>query len=716
MDNKTAEVGQFTSELNPQNVTDEEVQLFDLSLTDDQLIKITANQLTEDISHWETEPWLLTQTDKENIAYLIGIQSDGKVSNPQTQTPYVDNRLFASVRAMLAYATGQPGKPELLPSKTDEKYLTMARQMGSGLYQHVLDHKVNQEFRLATKNLIHRKRGCVKLRYDPDCGPYGDIVTENIDPADIVVGRFSKYGQNPDRIYHKQKCTIQELVAKFPDKKEEVYQYFGFQRGVYSQVSRVVTYWECWFTYYDADGAAEGLCWFIPNSQIILGKMQNPNWIATGSKKEQKIQNLTDYPVKSFVWLNYWNTGRSFIDETCLFDQGRPLQDIINKRGRQIVENADYAQPRVLANGTLWDESDAKKFVNKSPKTIGLLNNMTQEANINNAVMVIPAQQLPSFVMEDKVDARIELDTMMGTPTQFQGANSTSSKNPTLGQDLLIKNQSSALQDDLVGVVMQGWATYYTYLLQMMNTYLDDDYYVMTKGQDGAYNHILLNQKTIDTNVRVTITVDSTLPIDKNSQRATAIQLLQMDKIDLLSAYEMIGLPDPQQLVDRTMRSQLDSLGYLSSVEQQLMSAEAESDIQMIINGKVPDDRDDYDEDYLNYWNLFVSSNRFTKLPPQVQDQLTGYLQQVANKAALTEGLRSSMLNPAGIADVPVNPPAPSRTIRINGMLDPAQSAQAANLPPPQAPAAGSPQAPQPAPKGQASPPRMTTPTQFTTH
>lgn len=711
------DIGTYSKQLDPQNVTDTEVQLFDLDLEDDQLIKICSNQLEDDISHWEKEPWLLSQTDKENIAYMIGVQKDGTVANPNTQTPYVDNRLFASVRAMLAYATGQPAKPELLPSKTDAKYQHIARQTGMGLYQHVLDHNVNDDFRLATKNLISRKRGCIKLRFDEDYGPFGDIRTENVDPADVVVGRFSKYGQNPERIYHKQKASIQALADKFPDQKDVIFAYYGFKRGVYSQTSRIVTYWECWFSYYDPnDGKCEGLCWFIPNSDIILGKMKNPNWIYKGSKKQQKITNMTNAPIKPFVWLNYWNTGRSFIDETCLFDQGRPLQDILNKRGRQIVENADYANPRVLANGSLWDEGDAKKFVNKSPKTIGLLNNMTPDANINNAVMVIQPSQLPSFVMEDKLDARNELDTMMGTPSQFRGSQSSSAANPTLGQDILIKNQAGALQDDLVGVVNNSWETYYTYLLQMMNTYLDDDYFVMSKGQDGEYNHIMLNSDTIDTNVRVTITVDSTLPLDKQSQRATAMQLAQMNRIDDLSLFEILGMPDPEKLTERKLRWEIDRFTYMSSIEQQLMSNEAESDLTLIINGKVPEERDDYDEDYLNHFNLFITSNRFHKLPPATQQKLINFLHGVANKAALTEGLKDSMLNPAGILDTPPLPPLPKKTIQIKGMLDPQDSAQEAGIqPPPQAaPVPGQGSAPkQP---GQPSPPAITTPSQFTTH
>lgn len=722
-------LGEFTNNLDPRSETEKLIQLFDLDLEDEQLLKICANELEDDIAHWEKEPWLLSLTDKENMAYLIGVQKDARVTNPNTETPYVDNRLFASVRATLAYATGSTAKPELLPSKTDDKYLHVAQQMGLGLYQHAKDHGVNKQFKVAVKNLITRKRGCIKLRYDPDAGPFGDIVTENVDPADIVIGRFSKYGKNPERIFHKQKASISQLCNRFPDAKDQIYAYYGIKRGVYSQTSREVTYWECWFTYYDAnDEECEGLCWFIPRAPFVLGKMQNPNWIYKGSKKQQKIQNMTTYPIKPFVWFNYWNSGRSFIDETCIFDQGRPLQDILNKRGRQIVENADYANPRILANGSLWDEGDAKKFVNKSPKTIGLLNNMAPDANINNAVTVVQPSQLPAFVFQDKLDARAELDVLMMTPSGGQQP----SNMPQVGQGKLLNNTVSQLQDDLVDLVNHAWADYYQYLYHMMNVYLDDDYYVMTKGQQGEYNHILLNNNTIDTNVRITVTVDSNLPIDKPTQRATAMQLAQMQRIDDLSLFEMLGLPEPEKLAERKLRWEIDRYTYMQSIEQKLLSAEAEADITLITNGKQPEERDDYNEDYLNHFNLFITSNRFARLPMDVQGKLTAYLQHVANLAAQTEGLRDSILNPAGIIDRPPIFPLPKREImyRINGMMSPQDTANIAGgesalaVPVTQAQqaqqqAAGGGANPQPgggsapAPLGQPSPPRVQQPSQF---
>lgn len=671
LDNQTSDTSEFAQDLDPTKVVNEPYELFDLDVKDNDLVNRCVKSLNDNIQHWEKRPWLLKRTDIENINYILGEQIDEKYLLP-FQTRYVDNRLFASVRSILAYATGQTAKPACIPSKTDDNYQRIAKNMESFLYQHANDHKVNDKMRLAAKNLIVRKRGCLKLYFDENYGPFGDVCTDNIDPADVVIDRYAKYGQDPNTVYFRQNCTIEELIAKFPDKEQEILNFYSIIQRRYSQMSRYVTYWECWFTYYDSDKKRrQGLCWFIPDSTIILGKMRNPNWIYTGDDKKDRITNFTAEPIKPFTWLNYWNTGRSFIDETCLFDQAVPMQDVLNKRGRQIVENADYANPRVLIDKRVMEQSDAKKWVNKSPKTVGMVDTTNSGNDITKAVMQIPGTQLPSFVLNDKFDARTEIDTLMGTPQQFRGDQTQGTKSPTLGQDLLVKNQAAALQDDIVQSINRGWVDYYTKLLQMQRVYSSDDYWIMTEGEDGQYAQITLTDDNIDTNVRLGVQIDSNLPIDKASQHQMAIQLAQLPgRIDDYSLFKMLGLPEPEKLAERVTKWNIDRMQYAESIETGLYNAEAEEDITLLINNKKPEDRDNYNADYINYWNVFMTTNRYMKLSPQKQERLTAFLAEVADKAALTESLRDTMVNPAGMQDYP--PPMPQPMPGQEGVQAPA--------------------------------------------
>src|SRR4029077_6496791 len=105
----------------------------------------------------------------------------------------------------------------------------------------------------------------------------------------------------------------------------------------------------------------------------------------------------------------------------------------------------------------------------------------------------------------------------------------------TLGRDQMLKTQAGMLQDDLVRCVQISMEMYYNKLLQMMRVYYTDDYWFQVKGGDGKFDFIMLNGDTIDSNVKIGVQVDSTLPLDKASIRATALELAKMQRIDQLT-------------------------------------------------------------------------------------------------------------------------------------------------------------------------------------
>lgn len=668
------------TELYPTDVPFEEL---DLTMSDDMLDKLLVNSLESDRAHWNKKPWNLEKTDTENTGFLLGDQLNDK-DFLKNDAKIVDNRLFSSTRAILSYATGQLAKPEITPSKGDEIYIKGARDTGAALYQHASDDKVDFKVRAAVMNLISRKRGFLKLRFDPNIGLNGDITTEVCNPEDIIIDRFAGYLHNPKKIYHRIRCTIDELCAKFPDKKDEIYTAFGIVRGIYSQTSRMVTYFECWFTYSDTDGSPkEGVCWFVHEKHLILGKMQNPNWVYLKSHKKEMEANVTSIPPKPFVAFNYINTGHSYIDETCLVEQALPLQIALNKRLRQVSDNADYVNGRWVYSKKAFSQEDARNLINKGSRTLA---GVDREDATGSLVNVAP-QQLGAWVENTIADYRNEIDGMMGTPSQFKGAQPDSGD--TLGRDLMIKQQAGALQDDLVRSISMAMEDYYKILLQMMRVYYTDDYWFQCKGGDGKYEFILINGEQLDSNVKVSVQTDSTLPLDKASIRATSMQLWSAGHaIDYKSLMEDLGLPNPDIRAERYLKSNIDPINYLKSIEMDQIDADAESDIQLLIMNKTPEERDNYDQSYFEYFNKFISSNRFQKIQgtnPKAAQRITMFL--VATQHTMMQSLnlqestqRPEIVDAAGIVNDPMPMPIPKTTVHIAGMVDPAQSAQLAGV------------------------------------
>lgn len=656
-------------------------ETLNLTMSDSDLDKMLISSLEEDRSHWNKKPWNLEECDTDYTNFLLGDQLNER-DFLKNDTKYKDNRIFSSIRAILSYATGQLAKPDIIPSKGDEVYLKGARDIGSALYQHASDEKVEHKVRATVLNLITRKRGYLKLRWDPNIGLNGDIVTEVCNPEDIIIDRYAGYLQNPKKIYHRVRCTVDELCARFPDKDKEIKEVFSIQRGVFSQMSKMVTYFECWFTYTDSKGKpAEGVCWFIAEKHLILDKMQNPNWVYLKTNKKEKEANITSVPPKPFVAFNYINTGHSFIDETCLVEQAMPLQIMLNKRLRQIGENADYVNGRWVADKNAFSQEDARNLINKGARTVALVD---FKKSGNNPLQNVAPNALGPWVENTVYDARNEIDGMMGTPSQFKG--SQPDKQDTLGRDLMVKQQAGALQDDLVRCIAMGMEEYYKLLLQMMRVYYTDDYWFQCKGGDGKYEFILVNGEDLDSNVKVSVQVDSTLPLDKPMIRQTAMDLWNAgNAIDIRTLYEDLGLPNPDIRAERYLKSNTDPINYLKSIELSQIDADAESDIMLIMANKTPEERDDYSQSYFDYFNKFLTTNRFQKIQgedPKAAQRLVMFLSAIQH--TVMQGLNmAETLDDAGM--LPMQP-APGMALQeappVPGQPPVAPVAPAGGVPP----------------------------------
>lgn len=679
-----------------------EFEPLDLTMSDDDLDKMLINSLEADRDHWNKKPWNLQEIDVENTAFLLGDQIDER-EYLNRETRYQDNRLFSSSRAILSYATGQLAKPDLTPSRGDEIYIKGARDTGAALYQDSADDHVDLQVRAAALNLISRKRAYIKLRYDPNVGMYGKVVSEVCNPEDIILDRYSGYMKNPSKIYHRLRCSVEELCSKFPDKRDEILQAFSIRRGVYTQTSKMVTYFECWFTYTDGDGKPkEGVCWFVQEKHLILDKMPNPNWVYMKDRKKEMEANVMQLPPKPFVIFNHINTGRSAIDETCLIEQALPLQKMLNKRLRQIGENADYVNGRWVYSKKAFSQEDARNLINKGARTLAGVD----REDVSNALANVAPNQLGQWVENTVYDYRAEIDGLMGTPAQFKGSDPKSSD--TLGRDLMLKQQAGALQDDLVRAISVSMSEYYKIKLQLWRVNYTDDYWFQTKGGDGKYEFILINGEKLDTNVKVSVQVDSTLPLDKASQRATAMDLWQNgNAIAIKDLYEMLGLPNPELLAEHYLNQNTNPQEYLASIKQDEIDSDAESDIQLLIMNKVPEERDNYDQGYFDYFNKFMASNRFAKIQgpkskdnptgnPEAAERITAFLIAVQHAMMQSLNLQESMQPPQvdPATGLPVdpnavqsgqNPPQPGQPAPQNPALEPQMPPTGAPAQPPAA-------------------------------
>lgn len=662
---------------------EEELALLDLSMPDDKLIQMVRISLDNSRDYWNQAPWSLEEIDKQAMPYIFN-QKQKPNFYQIPEDDYSDNRLFRGMRSIRAYVTSRLAIPELSSSKTDDHSKRQAAMIGLALYQHTMDEHVDQKIEAAFMNHFFRKRAFLKLRFDLMEGVEGDVVTDSVPPEDIVIDQYATYMGRPLRIHQRIRCSLDELCGRFPSKRNQIYSLFSVKQGRFTQLSREVTYYETWFTYLDAKGyPREGVCWWLSSpGSLVLDKQPNPNWIYTGDDKKDREINLLSRPPKPFIGINYLNMGRSYIDETCLFEHAMPQQDLLDKRQKQWHKNIDYVNGRWIADKNKLSEGEATKMVNKGARTIGMIDNKEGHA-LSTIFANIASQPLPSEVYQSIIDTRNEVDDLLGVNSIFKGAQP--GQQGTLGRDMLQNQQASGLQDDYVKAVAVMMQQYYSVKLQMFRVYWTKDQTIQTKGPDGSDVVLTLSGSMIDRNVKIGVQTDSMLPVNKDQLRNDAMNLLKANKIDYLTAMEDMGLPNPEIRTERFLKSQLQPYVYMQSVEKGIDNNDAESDIQLILRGKEPLQRDSYDESYMDYYNAFVTTNRFAQLEQGLKQSVIAHLALVQHMAATQANLQQSMLDEAGMMDqAPFYPP--KVTVRLNGNVDPNAAASMASGQLPQAP------------------------------
>lgn len=639
----------------PSNVTDEPYEVFDLELSDSRLVQMVSKSLDDSIAHWNQWPYNLDQNDRSNLKYWLGEQMREPYSHQRgDHLPNMGNRMMTSTRAVLAYVNSRVANPEVAPSTNEAEAKQFALDARSAMYQHGVDHDLVVKAKKATTSLVIQKRGFLKLRFDPTCGPYGDIEVDFISPENIVVEKSTRFRQNPGKIFERQTCTIEELCdLRFPKKKDAIFKSFDYKRGVYTQLNRMVSWWESWFSFIDEQKRKEGVLWYLPQGKVIMGKMLNPNWIYTGDDQKDREINYSTAPIKPYVVFNYLNTGKSYIDETSLFEQAKVLQDLYNKRKKQIMENNDYINGRSVADADAMNQEDADKFYSKGPKAI-LLIKPQQGQTVSSSFVHVPHNPLPVQSTEEAYDTRDQIDETMGSSAALRGQ--ADAKAETLGENELLLQRASALQDDLASSVDEAMQDYYRKLFQMMKVYYTEDHWFQVRGDDGKYDFIVMHGDRMDTNVKVSVESGSTLPSNKQEIRKVATEAANANKIDDLSFWEAMiygKLPDPETIVERTQKQLNDPASYLSDVEKELFNREAATDLVTIIGGLEPPERDEYGQAYLEYFNRFIMKPKFLKLSqedPEAAERIKVHLASIGMLAARTANLQATQVDDAAQA------------------------------------------------------------------
>lgn len=646
-------------------ISGNEDQPLALDLQETDILRIIGKRVSDGTDFWNKEMRLDQVRDQAEKYYRGDTYDENDLYD--FQIPYKNNRIITAIETLIPMIVAQPALPIVTEGKDSDESRQMAHDLESVLLAKYEDLYMKQKFGMVARHLMVGYRVAIlKYRFDPDGGETdpetgekkGCYIVETVRPSKVVFDAEATDPDNIPLIAEYMTATIEELTWRFPAKKDKIFKHFGIVRGVKTQLARKVGYVEVWFSYYDKAGKQqEGLAWRL-GENLLLGSSKNPNWNYeefTQTDGKYQRNNFFDRPRKPYIIINHLNLGRFIIDDTSLSEQAQPLQDVLEKRGRQIVENADQAASGLVLNSKMISPEDAAKIIGDPTEKIMVA------GDVREAAARLPYNVLPAYVINDKNDARAEIDNIFGANAALRGEDT---KSDTLGIQVLSQRANSGRLQTITDAIEDGADKLYKALVQMMKVYGDEPEIERFTTSDGKTQFIDWNRDKIEDGIKVRVKAGSALPKDKVALRNETIQLASV--LDPLSLAEGLDKPNPKEFAKRLVYYRFFMDKYLALLDDDgsVVDNQAIADIHILTTGQVPPLPEEPSKKYLSTIEKYLSSGGFQQIQdPAIKQNIVDFAKAVNDRAKL------------GMGEMPATQPAPE-------VIPPATEVPATEVPP----------------------------------
>jgi hypothetical protein len=640
-------------------------ELLDLQLTDDEIARIVGNRVEQAEAFWNGELNLKNLRDTNENYWLNNSIDDSEFYD--FQVPYKDPKIFVAVESLIPMALSRPPQPIVTEASDTDASRDLAKDIADVLLTKYEDLYLKAKLSLIARHLLVGYRiGVMKYGWDDTLGPtdaegktVGDITVETLRPHSVVIAEGVRNHDKIPLIGEYKRASIEELCYKFPDKKDDIYKEQGLSAGTMPKMSKEVGYLEVHFTYYDkSHKASEGVIWKL--NTVVMGGTKTPLWNYADNSYDEEGKlihnNFFHKPQKPYVFFNFLNLGKYIYDDTSLTEQAANQQDIVNKRGRQIVENADSANGGLVFNSDMINQESVAKLIGDPREKVMV------KGDVRMAVTRVPNTQLEEYVLADKQDARSVIDNVFSTHGAIRGE---VTKSKTLGQDVLSQRGDIARITTLSTALEDGMDRGYKWIVQLMKVFYTDPAKITFTNPEGATRFIGFHAGSIEDGIKIKVKSGSALPDDPMAKKDETIQAIAI--LDPLSIAEGLNKEKPKEFAKRIMLYRMAPDRYYEeilgeTVEQGAVDPSAKQEIDVMNSGKPAPPQSSPTKEHLATHDAFLNSPEFKQLPPEIQTLHVEHVQAEVQNSKVALKQEPATAAPEQGAAAPVSgavPPQP---------------------------------------------------------
>ena len=540
--------------------------VLELNIPDKDLLRVLDMKQTESENFFDNK-LALGKRRKKNNDYWKGKQIDFGMFH-QWQTPYVDNVIYRDVETIIPIAVSKVPDILVSPATEDPEKIKRAKALQSVLDSQIKLRHVRQVLRKATRHSLLDFIFIIKARWDKLKQTF---IFEALQPDKLILDHtatrtdFGMSSEAFDFIGEWIEEPLKVVVAKFPNKKQEIFDRTagGIKQGSERQLANKIRYQEIWFTWYDDDGTPiEALLWRYKD--LILDKIKNPYWDYEGQERAVAIDPITGAPVtetvqfnhfpmpmKPYILMNYQYTGASGpMDDTTPVEQALTLQDVVNKRGRQITELADKANPKKIISQDFISKEDAVDITDDPGETI------IGEGDVRGGFTHVPGIPPNPVLFQDLVSNRLEIDNIIGAHSTTRGERVPEESG--IARQITREGDFGRIDDMVLSLIEPAVDEMANWMVHFMKVFGTQEHFSQVLGEDGKTEFIEFDRDSIDDGINIVVKAST---VDKTERRATAAQLASSGSIDPLSLMEDLDAKNPIERAKRMIAFQSDPSG-----------------------------------------------------------------------------------------------------------------------------------------------------------
>lgn len=610
------------NELSQKDGVIDRIPLLSLDVPDRYIIENLNNTIQKSQDFWSDAAGFNLKNKRLKNAQMLDGRHLAETKLYRHQTPFIDNELYVGADSIISYIAARAPQPEAYPGGDKPESKTLSKHLESYLFAHSKKFYLDEMLEDVAWDSLEKYVGFIKLEWDPNYGENGEIVPRVVDPNHCIVDHLAKKGQEPRFFCEVKTNTVEGLIAEFPDKKKEILELLGIQRQGTQNMTAEVAYREVWFTHYDDDyEPCEAVTWYIQN--LVLDKKKNPNWRYTG-------KNFAEMPTKPYIPIQL-GKGDKWIDRINSLEQAIPQQDILNKLGRQVIDNLATANGTKAIDNKAMDKGDAENWTGDPNQS--LLLDVPVGKSINDIIAQLSPQIVSPQLIAEVKNCIERIHGILGTPSQFRGDDTDQVR--TASESLMIKNQSSGRQDRLVRALDRSMDRYYQLMSQMIVVWYTKKHLITSDGGDGNFDFIEMHRDKVEERAMVRVRTGTSLAFDKSRQEATAQNAAEIGFLAPYDYYVMMHMDNPQKLYDNWAKWKTDPMSLAMDVNGELTDEQAMMDFTALMGGDKIEQRTDVDEKYIEQMRKLMISDVYLKAKRSVQNAVIRFVGKAADSLAL---------------------------------------------------------------------------------